>query len=331
MINNNLETNKSTEHSSGVVYRKSTGFYEVHPDSDRVNAVTCTISSKLRKDLIYPLADPSSRRQRVLDVKDIKMTDPVAINDRVIFIDSGDGTGVITEILPRSNKLNRLSPRNKKMEQVIVANVDQVVVVTPASKAKKHWSFVDCFLADAEVAEIPVLMCISKTDIADDDFMDGVRVYEKMGYPTVLTSVVDKTGLDDFSNAIRDKVSVLVGKSGVGKSSLINSIQPGFELFVKEVSSKTGKGKHATTHLELFPLDFGGGVVDTPGMRKFGLWEGSDLDIAYLYRDLRPYLGQCRFGSDCSHTHEPGCAIKDALDAGEISEMRYRSYMKMAR
>lgn len=322
-------TGNSPDRNIGVVYRKSTGLYEVHPENDPGRIINCSISSKLRKELIYPFADPSSRRPVVDEVRDIAMTDPVAINDKVAYIDAGDGSGMIMEVLPRRNKLNRLSGRNKKLEQVIVANVDQVVAVTPAHKADKHWSFLDCYLADCEAAEIPVLICITKMDIADSVLMDGLSIYKNLDYSVLLTSAVDGAGLDEFKAHMKDRVSVLVGKSGVGKTSLLNAIQPGLGLRVKEVSIKTGKGKHATTHLELFPLSFGGGIVDTPGMRKFGLWEKEGLDIAWLYREFRSHLGQCRFGSDCTHSHEPGCSVKDAVERGEISEMRYKSYLKM--
>jgi ribosome biogenesis GTPase len=126
-------------------------------------------------------------------------------------------------------------------------------------------------------------------------------------------------------------VSVFVGKSGVGKTTLLNAIEPGLGLRVNEVSEATGKGKHTTSHYEMFELGFGGCVVDTPGMREFGLWSADTVDVAYLFREMRKYLGNCRFGGDCSHTHEPGCAIKEAVEAGEIDERRYESYVKMAR
>jgi ribosome biogenesis GTPase len=167
-------------------------------------------------------------------------------------------------------------------------------------------------------------------DLVDENsFREDLRVYEEIGYPVVLTSAEGSTGLEEFKEAIKGKVSIFVGKSGVGKTSLLNAIQPGLGLRVREVSDVTGKGKHATSHLEMFELDFGGSVVDTPGMREFGLWKGEDFDMAYLFREMRPYIGQCKFGAGCSHTHEPGCAIKEAVEAGEISERRYESYVRM--
>ena len=137
--------------------------------------------------------------------------------------------------------------------------------------------------------------------------------------------------MDELTDVLKEKVSVLVGKSGVGKTTLLNAIQPELGLRVKEVSKSTDKGKHTTSHLEMFALDFGGSVIDTPGMREFGLFGDSDADLASLFREMRPFLGQCRFGASCSHTHEPGCAIKEAVEAGEISERRYKSFVRMGR
>lgn len=312
---------------TGTVFRRSTGSYLVRTGSG--DWVTCTISNKLRKELVYPLADPSSRRQSVDKVEKIQVTDPVAIGDEVVFIDAGDTSGMIVAIMPRRNVLSRHSTRSRKLEQVIVANVDQVVIVSQAERAKVYWPLMDCYIADAEACELPALICITKMDVADPDLMDVARIYEKIGYPVIYTSVIDGTGMEEFTGAIRDKISVFVGKSGVGKSSLLNAIQPGLDLKTREISDKTKKGKHATTHLEMFPLDIGGSVVDTPGMRKINLWDEESVDIAWLYREMRPFLGECRFRAGCTHTHEPGCEVKAAVERGDISQMRYESYLKM--
>jgi len=316
---------------SGIVFRRAPGLYSVQGES---GVVTCSISNRLRKVLVYPTADPSSRRQRVDDVRDIKSTDPVAIGDKVTFVDSGDGTGMITQVLPRKNKLNRHSSKFKKLEQVICANVDQVVVVSQAERASIYWSLLDAFLADTEAAEIPALVCITKMDVADDDIMDTARVYTDIGYPLVMTSVIDGTGMDEFRECLKGKISVFIGKSGVGKSSLLNYLDPELAISTKEVSKTTKKGRHSTTHFEMFPLTIDGAmswIVDTPGMRKFGLWQAGTFDIAWLFREMRPFIGECRFGSDCSHTHEPDCAIKMALENGDITEGRYTSYVKMSK
>jgi ribosome biogenesis GTPase len=293
--------------------------------------IACSISSTLRKVLVYPFADPSSRRPTVDKVEDIRMVDPVAINDEVEFIDNGDGTGMIVEVLPRKSKFSRLAAGPKPVEQVIVANVDQVVPIMAVAKPKLKWQLLDRYLADAESVDLPSLICFTKVDLIDEDeFREDSALYESIGYPTVLTSAIDGRGLDELREHLSNKVSVFIGKSGVGKTTLLNAIQPGLGLRVNEVSDVTGKGKHTTSHLELFELDTGGCVVDTPGMREFGLWEREGYDTAWLFREMRPFLGKCRFGTGCTHTHEPDCAIKDAVESGEIAERRYESYVRMA-
>ena len=314
----------------GRVFKKTLGKYFVHTHNDASIVVECSISSTLRKTLVYPFADPSSRRPTVDKVEGIKVVDPVAINDTVSFVDAGDGSGLITEVLPRRNKQSRRAAGSKPLEQVIVANVDQIVPVLSAAKPEPKWALLDRYLADAESAGIAALICITKLDLVDEDrFLEEMRVYERIGYRVVMTSAVTGSGLEEFKEALKGQISVFVGKSGVGKTTLLNAIQPGLGLRVGEVSGSTGKGKHTTSHLEMFELDFGGGVVDTPGMREFGLWKADDTDVAWLFPEMRPLIGQCKFGADCSHTHEPGCAIKQAVEAGHIAEWRYESYLKM--
>jgi ribosome biogenesis GTPase len=313
----------------GQVFRKSTGQYFVKADG---KIVVCSISSTLRKHLVYPTADPTSVRPHVVEVKDIKTVDPVAIGDMVSFVDAGNDSGMITEILPRRNKLSRSAAGRKPLEQVIVANIDQVIPVVAAARPAPKWRLLDRYLADAEAAGIPVLICITKLDLADENrLMEGVGIYERIGYPAVLTSAVSGKGIDECKEMLEGRISVLVGKSGVGKTTLLNAIQPGLGLRVREVSGSTGKGKHTTSHLELFELDCGGGVVDTPGMREFSLWDIDGTDVASLFPEMRPYIGHCRFGLNCSHTHEPECAIKEAVEAGDIAESRYESYVRMKR
>jgi ribosome biogenesis GTPase len=161
------------------------------------------------------------------------------------------------------------------------------------------------------------------------DCPEGIQLYRDIGYEVVRTSALTGEGLGEFRNALKDKVSVFVGKSGVGKTTLLNAIQPELGLAVQKVSAKSGKGKHTTSNLEMFELSFGGFLIDTPGMREFGLWNAEDTDMASLFREMRPYLDECRFGSGCSHSHEPGCAVKEAVESGRVSQSRYESYLKM--
>lgn len=312
----------------GTVFRKGLGQYAVRTKS---GVVTCAISSKLRKRLVYPTADPTSLgHQSVVAVEDVKVLDPVAVGDEVVIEDSGDGTGMIKTVLPRRNQLSRRAPGPKPREQVIVANVDQVVIILAAAQPKPKWNALDRYLADTEAAGIPALICLTKIDLAKrDQLLKDLRVYQRIGYRTVLTSAVTGRGISELKEVLRDRVSVLVGKSGVGKTTLLNTLQPALGLRVHEVSGQTGKGRHTTSHLEMFDLDGGGSVVDTPGMREFGLWNVPASKFAELFREMRPYLGRCQFGTGCSHAHEPGCAIKQAVAAGGITERRYRSYLRI--
>lgn len=332
-----MDTNKEPKNIDiGVVYKKMIGTYHVRANE---HIVPCSISSKLRRELIYPIAAPSSIRPHVVDVKDIGSVDPVAIGDRVKYIDAGDGTGMIIEVLPRKNKLvrpdldsSRRTPEAKLLEQVIVANIDQVIPVFSIAQPKPKWDLLDRYLISAESLQLSALICITKMDLvgyAGKELMDALYEFEKIGYQVLWTSVRSRVGIQELKDAIKDKTSVFIGKSGVGKTSLLNVIQPGLGLRVNEVSQATGKGKHTTTHLEMFALDSGGDVVDTPGMREFGLWQVDNTNLAYLFLEMQPYIGKCKFGLDCSHTHEPSCAVKSAHENGKISTRRYNSYVKM--
>lgn len=316
-------------HARGVVYKKSLGTYFVHtPDG----SVTCSISNRLRKELIYPIADRSSIiHHRVQEVRDIRQIDPVAIGDCVRFLYADEGsTGVITEVLPRRNKLARSAAGKKELEQVIAANIDQIVMVFAAARPEPKWNLLDRYLVTAEAAEIPALICLTKLDLIDDGaFEDELSEYQALGYRIIRTSIVDQRGIDDLRDSLRGKTSVLIGKSGVGKTSLLNAVQPGLGLRVGEVSQRLNKGKHTTTQLEMIGLDTGGGIIDTPGMREFEAWQLDDGDLALMFPEMRSLVGICRFGLDCTHTREPGCAIVQAVAQGRVSERRYHSYVRM--
>jgi ribosome biogenesis GTPase len=214
---------------------------------------------------------------------------------------------------------------------LIVANLDQVVAVFAATQPEPKWGLLDRYLVSAESLGIPSIICITKLDLVDTgcELLQILAVYHKIGYPVILTSAVTGLGLEDLRVALRCRLSVFIGKSGVGKTSLLNALKPGLGQRVKQVNQKTGKGKHTTSHLEMYPLECGGSVVDTPGMREFGLWDVSDDDLAFFFPEMRPYVGKCRFGMDCSHAHEPGCAIREAVENGEIAELRYQNYLKL--
>lgn len=320
---------ESSPVTMGIVFKKSTGVYTVNAGG---RSISCSISNRLRKVLLYPTADLSSNpHHRVQAVRDIQMVDPIAVGDEVTFMDAGDGSGMITEVLPRRSKLTRRAPGAKPLEQVIVANVDRVVAVLAAAQPKPKWGMLDRYLASAEACELPALICITKMDALKgkhvDEVMEVVEDYRRIGYPVVLTSAADGSGIEEVKAELAGQYSAFVGMSGVGKTTLLNAIQPGLGLRVGEINLNLDKGRHTTTGLEMFPLEFGGGVVDTPGMKVFGFWDVESQDVALLFREMQPYVGQCRFGLDCHHDTEPNCAIKSAVESGEISQRRYQSYL----
>jgi ribosome biogenesis GTPase len=264
--------------------------------------------------------------------------DPLAVGDEVRYIQADDGKGLIVELLPRRNKLTRRSAVPKPLhlgahpfEQVIVTNVDQVVAVMAAADPAPKWNLLDRYLASSEVSEVPAMICITKLDLVsenDPHLQEALEEYRSIGYRITCTSAYTGEGLEDLRQALSGHTSVFIGKSGVGKTALLNRLQPGLGLKVKEVNLATGKGRHTTTNLEMFPLEGTGAIVDTPGTREFGLWQFDD-DLALLFPEMRDLVGTCRFGLDCQHDEEPGCAIRKAVVDGRISPRRYQSLISL--
>jgi ribosome biogenesis GTPase len=314
-----MDHSSTLTHYQGIVYKKNKGNYVVHANG---HAIPCSLSTRLWKEM------------------NEAMTNALAVGDVVQFTSSQDGLGTITQILPRRNRLARRSavpmPGAHASEQVIVANVDQVVPVFAATNPSPRWNLLDRYLVTAESLDLPALICITKLDLAkktdgsvDDELMEIAAEYRQIGYPVVLVRAHTGEGLDALKQALQDRTSVFLGKSGVGKTSLLNALQPGLGQRVNEVSQVTGKGKHTTTHMEMFPLETGGAIVDTPGIREFGLWDVDADDLALFFPEMRPYVGRCRFGLDCQHDEEPGCAVRKAVMAGQISPRRYQSYLRL--
>ena len=323
-----LEDNQLDGAQTGMVVRKNRGQYLVQVDSGHI---PCSISSRLRKTLIYPTAAPTSLHHRVQRVDDIEVVDPIAIGDRVSFLEAGDGTGVIQDVLPRTTQLSRKAAGKIPLEQVMVANVDQVVIVFAAAKPEPKWSLLDRYLVTAESAGLPAVICMTKLDLINERELEAeLALYRQIGYRILQTSSSSGRGVEEARQALAGRISILMGKSGVGKSSLLNAIQPGLGLKVSAVGKgEVGKGRHTTTHLEMFPLDAGGAVVDTPGMREFTLWNIHEDGLAALFPEIRQFIGRCQFKSNCLHEHEPNCAVRKAVQAGKVSPRRYESYLKL--
>jgi ribosome biogenesis GTPase len=321
--------NTINENDEGIVFRKTTGHYTVHSNGREID---CELSSRLRKELIYPTS--ATPHRRVQAVRELDHADPLAIGDRVRFLDAGQNRGLINEILPRRSRLSRPLPvpGQRVFEQVIVANADQVLPVFAAASPTPKWGLLDRYLVTAEAAGLPSHIIITKMDLAhqNDSLEQDLEMYRRIGYPIHRVSSETGEGIAELRQILSGRMSVLIGKSGVGKTSLLNALQPGLGLRVKTVSAgDLGKGRHTTTHLQMFELDFGGRLVDTPGMREFGLWNIAPDDLASLFPELAPLIGQCKFGLSCAHDREPGCAIRKAVMEERVSPHRYQSYQRL--
>jgi ribosome biogenesis GTPase / thiamine phosphate phosphatase len=250
----------------------------------------------------------------------------VAAGDRVLFRLADSREGIIERIEPRHGVISRES---RGRQQILVANVDQLIIVASAAEPYLKPNLIDRFLVCAEQSRLSAVICINKVDLIDLATIEPlVGVYAQMGYTVILASAHTGLGIDRLRRRMLGKQSVVAGQSGVGKSSLLNAVQPGLGLVVAKVSAETQKGRHTTTTARLFPLVGGGHVVDTPGIRQFQLWGIIAEEVGGFYRDLRPLVSLCAF-PDCTHNHEAGCAVKDAVADGWLDARRYESYLQL--
>jgi ribosome biogenesis GTPase / thiamine phosphate phosphatase len=328
-----MQTQNTDKNNIGVVIKKSTGCYTVRHNE---KTIICSLSTKLRKH--FDFEDDHEKNGHLMHDTSNKSVNPVAIGDWVTFVPNNEGEGMIVKVAARQNYLARRAakpmPSAHAFEQVIAANIDQVIPIFAVAEPDPRWHMLDRYLVAAESHGIASTIVITKVDLVKDSpnemaLLDVVERYRKIGYPVILTSTESQQGFDELHSVLADRISVLVGKSGVGKTSLLNMLESGLGLRVQAVNHITGKGRHTTTNLEMFSLSTGGAIIDTPGVRELGVWGLEPEDIAHFFPEMRPWIGLCRFGLSCRHDEEPGCVIRKAVMQEEISPYRYQSYLRM--
>ena len=300
----------------GLIIKSQSGFFWVRTEA---GDFVCQLRGKLKQ-----------RRQA---------SALAAIGDRVEISLQADGSGMIETVAPRERVLSRRAPSGygrggarqdaSGTEQVLVANPGQVVLVFACAQPAPHLRMLDRFLVVAEVNRLPAVICANKLDLVTREAAEELfDLYRGLGYTVIYTSANTGEGLPELRAQLGGQVSVLSGPSGVGKSSLLNALQPGLGLLAKTVSQATFKGRHTTVYSELLPLEGGGYVADTPGIRSLGLWDVEPEELDAYFIDIKPYVAQCAF-NDCTHIHEPGCAVLAAVAAGAIAASRYDSYKRL--
>ncbi len=279
--------------------------------------------------------DYQCRTRGKLKLADSKTTNPVAVGDRVIFEPEMHGDeywGIITGIHPRTNYIIRKSVHKTGHGHILAANIDQAMLMVTLTYPRTSQGFIDRFLVNTESFRIPAILVFNKIDLLDEEGLQIQRelanVYETIGYACLFISALKKQGVNNFHRHLQDKVTLLAGHSGVGKSSLINLLSPEIGQKVKEISDFSLKGKHATTFAEMFELEENTYIIDTPGIKELGMIDMEDWEISHYFPEMRQYLGECKF-NNCLHVNEPGCVVLDALGSGAIHESRYMSYLSM--
>ena len=270
----------------------------------------------------------------------MNLTNPVAVGDVVEFNINDEELGMIKKITPRVNYVARQSPRKLHDLHLLASNVDQAMLFVTIVEPHLKQGFIDRFLLMTEPQDIPTIIVFNKSDLYDADdmaiFNDMKTIYEKIGYGVLLISAITGEGLKDLKSVLKDKITLVSGQSGVGKSSAVNAIQAQLILKTGEISDYSGKGQHTTTFAEMFELDFGGSLIDTPGIKTLAFNNLQPMDVAHNFREFFILSDKCKFGSSCMHRNEPGCAVKAALTDSEdsltelgISELRYQNYLKI--
>lgn len=296
----------------GTVIKGQSGFFWVKLDDG--TTLRCTLRGRLKKSRVE--------------------SDIATLGDSVRVTPTIPGEGAVEEVLPRRSKLARRAAGSKGIwkEDVLVANLDQVVAVFAVANPEPHLRMLDRYLINAELNALDVLIVANKSELRPRPDVDALFApYTRIGYPVLFTSVKADVGINELRTKLIGKISALSGPSGVGKSSLLNVVQPGLRLrtgITSAAGANAGKGRHTTVAGELIPLPGGGFVADTPGIRELGFWQVPPADLEWGFREFRPYIEECYF-QPCSHLHEPDCAVREAVARGEIDEARYDSYVRL--
>ena len=296
--------------TQGTVYKSTGSWYLV---KTRDNFLECRIKGKIR-------------------LKDISTTNPIAVGDHVIFELENDGNGIISDILPRANYIIRKSVNLSKQHHIIASNIDISVLVVTLNNPTTSRNFIDRFLVSCQAYDIPVIIAFNKIDTyteeENNELQKLIKIYKKIGYSCELISAKYGKGINELINLLKNKTCIISGHSGVGKSTLVNSISPDLQLKTKEISSSNNQGKHTTTYAEMFDLDSNIRVIDTPGIRGFGLVDISKYELGDFFPEFFSAKQECKF-NNCLHLDEPDCNIKKKIQEGEIYESRYHTYLDM--
>lgn len=295
----------------GLVIKNTGSWYLVKTDEG--STVECKIKGNFR-------------------LKGIRSTNPVAVGDRVKIIRNQEGTAFITEIEDRKNYIIRRSSNLSKQSHIIASNLDQCMLIVTVNYPETSTTFIDRFLASAEAYRVPVCLVFNKTDRYSEDenrYLDGlINLYTTIGYQCYKVSALNNIGIEEIKKALEGKITLFSGNSGVGKSTLINAILPEQNLKTGDISNVHNKGMHTTTFSEMFPVNGGGYIIDTPGIKGFGTFDMEDEEVGHYFKEIFKFSAGCKYGN-CTHRHEPGCAVREAVEKHYISESRYTSYLSI--